>query len=151
MVIKDQVSVLIPVDDLWTIMATDFPRVARCLPGLQEITVVDNQHFNVVLSVRVGPLALNFIGVMAQTSFDSDARQMIIDSKAVDKKMSSSVSIQLNVSIRPEHQDTTVIDISSSVDVKGKLASLGWGLIQPKSRTIIKEFGTNLQELRSLT
>lgn len=146
MKIADRLEVPMAPDALWALIEGHFARLAQCLPGLKRFVPLGEDRYQVAIVLKVGPLSMNFSGELARAASDAAARRLRLVSDTSDPKMGSSVSLGLDIALGPGPAGS-VIDLDADVEVRGKLASLGWGMIQPKSRALIKEFGQNLQAL----
>lgn len=146
MKIVDRMDVPMAADALWDMMVKEFARVAQCVPGIKQFNPVGDDRYEVALAVKVGPLSMSFAGSMALAEVRPDSRTLVIKSEAADPKLGSSVLLTMVISLVPDGDGTGIV-VESEVDLRGKVASLGWGLIGPKSKSLMKEFAKNLKDL----
>src|SRR5258708_15930356 len=60
-------DVPLPPAEAWPVLS-DIRRVARCMPGTERTDVVDGATYQGRMSVRLGPVALAFAGVVNHTA-----------------------------------------------------------------------------------
>ena len=58
-------------DKLWGLLM-DMPRLGRCFPGVEQVTRVDDQNYQGIMRVRVGPVTLNMSGTIQVLEQDND-------------------------------------------------------------------------------
>ncbi|OLZ09044.1 CoxG family protein [Sulfobacillus thermosulfidooxidans] len=144
--IMEHISVPLEPDALWEMLTKDFEQVAQCLPGLLEFTWEENNRYHMQMTVKVGPVAMNFVGQLLLKQIDAANRTLQMESTARDPKMASSTTMNLTIQLK-EDGDGSLIVVDAQVDVRGKAASLGWGMIQPKAKSLMKDFAKNLKGL----
>ncbi|WP_053959809.1 CoxG family protein [Sulfobacillus thermosulfidooxidans] len=144
--IVDQISVPLGIDTLWEMLTKDFEQVAYCLPGLKEFTGEDDNRYRMAMMVKVGPVTMNFVGQLVVKVIDASNKILKMESAARDPKMASSTTMNLTIQLKEDSNGSLII-VDTEVDVRGKVASLGWGMIQPKAKSLMKDFAKNLKGL----
>ncbi|AEJ40191.1 hypothetical protein TPY_2011 [Sulfobacillus acidophilus TPY] len=142
--VHESIVVAVPGPQLQDIMARRFDEVARCLPGVREIAAEDQYRYRLVVEVKVGPLALSFKGLLELGEPNVTHAGFRMQSHLTDERTGSSVKLVQDIALHPLAEGTEIV-LDSEVDLRGKIASLGWGLIRPKMRTMMRDFATNLQ------
>ncbi|MGH7835766.1 MAG: CoxG family protein [Candidatus Binatia bacterium] len=117
----------------------DVNRFASCVPGVEEVTQLDERTFDGSISARVGPISGSF-------SF----RASIVDSKPPDELTarvegkdsvtSSTLNGLMNMSLRENAPDRTELVYSAHIEVKGRLAILGDMILRATAALILDEF-----------
>ena len=117
----------------------DVNRFASCVPGVEEVTQLDERTFDGSISARVGPISGSF-------SF----RASIVDSKPPDELTarvegkdsvtSSTLNGLMNMSLRENAPDWTELIYSANIEVKGRLAILGDMILRATAALILDEF-----------
>jgi hypothetical protein len=117
----------------------DVNRFASCVPGVEEVTQLDERTFDGSISARVGPISGSF-------SF----RASIVDSKPPDELTarvegkdsvtSSTLNGLMNMSLRGNAPDRTELVYSANIEVKGRLAILGDMILRATAALILDEF-----------
>ncbi len=87
---------------------------------------------------KVGPFKVEF-----PTTIEVLEREELTHIKAqasgADNKIGSRMKIDLDVNLR-EQDNKTISDLSPAVDILGKLAALGHGIIKRKADQVLDEF-----------
>ena len=146
MKIVDQIAVPLGTDHLWEILTQKFQQVAQCLPGLSQFTWEEENRYHMAMDVKVGPVALNFVGQLVLSVVNSTNMMLRVESEAQDTKMGSSTSMVLTIQLKGNGEESVIL-VDLEVDVRGKAASLGWGMIRPKAKSLMKDFAKNIQQL----
>lgn len=94
--------------------------------------------------MKMGPLTLNFKGEIRVLSFDANERVLVMAGEGTDNKVASMAKMTQTLRVLEEPEGTSVT-IEADVDLRGKLATLGWGLIRPKVASMTLEFAQNLK------
>jgi carbon monoxide dehydrogenase subunit G len=117
----------------------DVDRVARCLPGCREArAVVPHERYEAVVGERVGPFKVQF--PLAIQVLEAEApRRLRAEATGRDAAMGSSLRVTLDLSVDAQGTGSRLL-IASEVDILGKLAALGQGVIQHKADGIMRQF-----------
>ena len=82
------------IQNTWDLIM-DIPRVATCVPGMQEITLDEDGNYQASLRVKVGPMGLTLSGslqILEQDSSGKEARFLI---EAADRRVGGAVRADL--------------------------------------------------------
>lgn len=146
MEVKQQFTVAAGVEQVWAVL-TDIPAVARCIPGVEEFTPVAAGTYAGRIRLKVGPLSANFKGRITVTATDAATRQAAFVAEAADSAISSTVKMRQAFQLSPAAGGGTAVTLVADVDVRGRLAQVGWGLIRPKVNSTMQQFAANFQAL----
>ncbi|MCF8563202.1 SRPBCC family protein [Alicyclobacillus tolerans] len=130
-------------DELWKVIQ-DIPAVAGCIPGVEEFAPLEDGVYRGTIKMKMGPLALNFKGEIKILSVDEEQRVLVMSGEGSDSKVASMAKMTQSLQVVPEEQGASIF-IEADVDLRGKLASLGWGLIRPKVTSMTRDFAQNLK------
>jgi uncharacterized protein len=72
--IKNSFDVPLPVDETWKTLL-NIQKIASCMPGAELLEVIDPQTYKGKVSVRLGPVALSFVGTARFEEIDEAARR----------------------------------------------------------------------------
>lgn len=127
--------------DVWTAL-WDVAAVARCIPGCTGVETIEPQRrYRATIRDRVGPFP---IGVVLEISVDpSPPTTLAVSATGRDSVLGSPVSVDLMVTLDTAPAGTR-LSIAGRGDVGGKLATLGQGMIQRKTRDVLDQFAVNL-------
>ena len=124
----------------------DIERLARCLPGCEEVKEVEpHQRYAVTVGERVGPFKVRFemdVQVVEQQP------QKLVRLKAVgaDKKMGASNRVELEVKLEELASGGTALDVVADIQVMGRIASLGQVMIKRKAQDVVEKFAKAIAE-----
>jgi carbon monoxide dehydrogenase subunit G len=139
--LRRDIELSAPVDAVWQAL-WDVPALARCIPGCGEVeTIEDTRRYRTTIRDRVGPFR---IGLLLDVSVHATPpTALALSASGRDSVLGSPVSIDLVVTLEDAPPGAR-LSISGRGDVGGKLATLGQGMIQRKSRDVLDQFAANL-------
>ncbi len=130
-------------DKVWDLMM-DVARVGRCFPGVEEMTALDNQSYEGVMKVRVGPVGLSLKGTATIHEQDRDNWRMALRVEGSERRVAGGVQAVITTTMAERSPQETELTINTEVSFLGKLGELGQPVIRKKADSIIKEFASNL-------
>ena len=135
---EKQVEINAPREKVWQFI-WDVDRFIACVPGCKEAkTVEEGKRYSATMVEKVGPFKVEF-----PTTIEVLEREELTRIKAraagADNKIGSRMKIDLDVSLR-EQDGKTVLGFIAGVDILGKLAALGHGIIKRKADQVLDEF-----------
>jgi len=138
---------LVPADiqRTWNLIM-DIPRVAACVPGMEEVVQEEDGSYRASMRVRVGPMGLTLAGtlqVLEQDPFKGEARFLI---EASDRKVGGAVRADLIIQLRSEEGNQTELVLNTDTTFIGRLGELGQPLIRRKANNTMEEFARNLAQ-----
>lgn len=128
-------------ESAWTAL-TDIPRMASCIPGA-EIDAVDGSNYDGRVAVKVGPVGLTLQGSAVLVSQDDDAHTMVVRGAAKDRKGQGSAEATISIAAHADAGRTAVV-VTTDLDLGGRIAQFGSGVISQVSGRIIKQFVSRL-------
>lgn len=127
----------------------DMPLVVKCLPGATLTRSIDAQHHEGTITVRIGPMQMEFLGQLHIAQSDPAQRQALIHTHWNEAKRRGGAMGQTRLSVhadaqRPGHSQ---VRVSTSVQLNGQLAQYarGVGVLQLAASAITREFAARLQ------
>jgi len=135
---EKQVEISAPREKVWKFI-WDIDRFIACVPGCKDAkTVEEGKRYSATMVERVGPFKVEF-----PTTIEVLEREELTHIKAqasgADNKIGSRMKIDLDVNLR-EQDNKTVVSFIAGVDILGKLAALGHGIIKRKADQVLDEF-----------
>jgi hypothetical protein len=122
----------------------DANRFASCVPGVEQVTQIDDRTFEGKIIARVGPISGSF-------SF----RSSIVDSRppeemsarieGSDSVTKSTLTGLMNMNLQESGPKRTELGYSANVEVKGRLAILGDMILRATATLILEEFVRSLK------
>jgi carbon monoxide dehydrogenase subunit G len=135
---QKEVEILAPREKVWRFI-WDVDRFIACVPGCKEAkTIEEGKRYAATMVEKVGPFKVEF-----PTTIEVLEREELSRIKAqasgADNKIGSRMKLDLDVNLR-EQGDKTVLGFVAGVDILGKLAALGHGIIKRKAEQVLDEF-----------
>jgi len=135
---QKEVEILAPREKVWRFI-WDVDRFIACVPGCKEAkTIEEGKRYAATMVEKVGPFKVEF-----PTTIEVLEREELTRIKAqasgADNKIGSRMKLDLDVNLR-EQGDRTVLGFVAGVDILGKLAALGHGIIKRKADQVLDEF-----------
>ena len=125
-------------------MVSDPARLARCIPGCQELCELSPDRYTAVLTSRVAFMTLRFkvtidvVKIEPQTTIEAR-----ITGDAVG--LSGHVVATASVHLAEAADRRTTIRYSTAIGLTGKLGGLGQPVFRATSAKMAREFGENLK------
>lgn len=135
---QKEVEILVPRETVWKFI-WDVDRFIACVPGCKEAKTIEaGKKYSATMVEKVGPFKVEF-----PTHIEVLEREELAHIKAqatgADNKIGSRMKVDLDVNLR-EQDGRTVLGFVASVDILGKLAALGHGIIKRKADQVLDEF-----------
>lgn len=135
-------TVPLPVAESWTLLQ-DMERVALWFPGAKlEETAGDS--FNGTVRVKLGPLMVDYRGAARFVERDEDAHRVVLEALGREQRgtgMAKAVAVTL---LEPDGAGTAV-SVSVELDISGRPAQLGQGLMQDVAKRLVAEFSERMR------
>ncbi|GAB4085284.1 hypothetical protein GCM10028784_19140 [Myceligenerans cantabricum] len=131
--------------------------MAECFPGAQ-VTSVDGDAFTGSVKVRLGPIALTFNGAGEFTekelAEDGGSGRMVLSAKGKDRRGNGTAGAEAVVVLRPAPGGVggvgggpaTEVEVTTDLQIGGKVASMGRGLVQDVSDKMLGRFTDCLEQ-----
>lgn len=135
---EKEVEILAPREKVWQFI-WDVDRFIACVPGCKEArTLEEGKRYAATMTEKVGPFKVEF-----PTTIEIIEREELSRIKAqasgADNKIGSRMKLELDVHLRGQ-EDKTILAFVAAVDILGKLAALGHGIIKRKADQVLEEF-----------
>lgn len=116
----------------------DVVTVSRCVPGVSNLREVDEDRFEAVLQLRIGPIRTAFAG---QLTLDRTQVPNVITAtgSGVDRTSGSTAAIELQATLVPTSTGTIVQTVADVV-LRGRLGQFGSGIIRATSSELLRQF-----------
>lgn len=135
----------IPVDtDTAFAVLTDLERVAPCLPGARLDDVTGDTYSGHV-KVKVGPIQVAYRGTARLVEADPEAGYVVITAAGAETRGSGTASAEVVATLEGVAAGTRVT-VVTDLDVTGKPAQFGRGVMGEVGARIIQTFAVRLSE-----
>jgi len=126
----------------------DVPALAACIPGCDAVEAVEAQRrYRATIRDKVGPFRIS-IPLEVAVEATPPAR-LVVSATGRDSVLGSPVRLRLVATIAAGAAGGARLSLEGHGEVGGKLAALGQGVIDRKTRDILDRFASNLAALFS--
>jgi carbon monoxide dehydrogenase subunit G len=124
----------------------DVPALAACIPGCDAVETVEAQRrYRATIRDKVGPFR---IAIPLEVAVEpAPPTRLTVTAHGRDSVLGSPVTLTLVASIEPAGNGGARLALDGHGEVGGRLAALGQGVIDRKTRDILERFATNLTAL----
>ena len=143
MKLHEEFSVVEPLEGVWRFFERP-QSVAACLPGVERLTVVDDDNVHVVATQSIGPLTATF---EAKVTVLERVPNELIRFRAIGRSVrgaSGNLRSENTVMLHGSTTGTTVT-VDGDVILAGALGSVGQKVVAKQASKVTAEFAANLQ------
>ncbi|WP_154605347.1 SRPBCC family protein [Arthrobacter sp. AQ5-05] len=137
MELKHHFTVPTPLEETWHSF-NQLEEIATCFPGA-TLTSVDGDTFTGTVKIKLGPIAMMYTGTGEFVSRDEAAHTVVIQASGKDKRGNGTAGATVTAVLIADGDNTTV-DVSTDMNVTGKPAQFGRGVIQDVSDKLLEQF-----------
>ena len=145
MELDHEFTVPVPVDQAWPVLL-DVERIAPCMPGA-TLDSIDGDEFTGRLKVRLGAMTITYRGSARIAGRDESARTVTIDGTGKEARGSGTASATVHAQMHDEGERTRVT-VHTKLNVTGRPAQFGRGILSEVGGKLVKRFADNLAEER---
>lgn len=135
-----------PITETWSLL-DDIAGLAPCIPGV-KLTGEDAGVYQGHIKVKVGPLSVQYAGNAQFLERDEAAHTGVLEGKGRDSRGAGNIAAKLTFKMH-DKGDKTQVDIETDLQITGKVAQFGRGVIQDVSAKLLDQFleclGTKLE------
>jgi hypothetical protein len=142
MELTDQFVVPLAVEDAWALL-TDVERIAPCLPGARLDEASDGQ-FKGAVRVKVGPITVEYKGTATFESLDAANHTLVLKASGRESRGQGNASATVTGALVGDGTSTTV-DLRTDLEITGKVAQFGRGVLADVSSKLLGQFVKNLE------
>ncbi len=117
---------------------------ATCVPGVTRVEKVDDTHYNVKVEQKVSFLKASF-NLQITVEEQRPPEYIRTAGEGKDSAIAASLKQRNEVTLEALSEQETKMKIHSSVDVFGKLGSLGFSVIKNQANKIFAEFAQKVK------
>src|ERR671916_808434 len=143
MKIQNEIEVAAPPDELFDVLA-DVERVAPLLPGANLEEKRDDDSYAGTVKVKVGPITTSYRGTLRFVELDHDNRRAVMEASADETHGQGNLGARITASVSGSDSQS-VLSLDTDLDVRGKAAQFGRGVLGNVSQRILDRFARNLE------
>jgi carbon monoxide dehydrogenase subunit G len=129
-------------DRAWSVL-TDVEKIAPCLPGA-ELQEIEGDEYRGVVKVKVGPITAQYKGKATFVERDDAARRAVLRAEGRDTRGQGNASATITATLEPAG-DGTLVRVNTDLQITGKVAQFGRGVLADVSGKLMQQFADNLQ------
>src|SRR6516225_5268712 len=139
-------TVPVPPERAWDVLL-DVERIAPCMPGA-TVDEFDGEVVTGRIKVKVGPVSLTYRGTAKFTERDPDARMVVVEASGKETRGAGTAAATVRASLAPEPSgDGTQVTMHTTMNVTGRPAQFGRGVIVEIAGKLVDQFAQNLAQV----
>jgi carbon monoxide dehydrogenase subunit G len=144
MELEHSFTVPVPFDRAWDVLL-DVKRVAPCMPGA-TITSVDGDEIQGTIKVKVGPINMTYAGTARFVERDRAIGVVRLEATGRETRGAGTASATVRSELKDRGEQTDVV-VLTTLNVTGKPAQFGRGVMNEVGGRLLTIFSTNLAAL----
>ncbi len=140
-------TVPVPPDQAWDVLL-DVQKVAPCMPGAQ-VDSVEGDDVAGRMKVRVGPVSLTYKGTASFKDRDAAERSILVEASGKEMRGAGTASATVRAALSSENgsgDESTLVTMHTTLNVTGRPAQFGRGVIAEVGSRLIDKFADNLAQ-----
>jgi carbon monoxide dehydrogenase subunit G len=136
-------TVNVPLDRVWEHLL-DAEKVTPCVPGAQLTETIDDRHHKGTIKVKLGAVQMSYRGQLEMEP-DEEAHTILLRAKGTETRGSGGASGVVTTTLSSDENGATMVVMESHVDVTGRVAQFGRGIMQDVANRLVKDFARCLE------
>ena len=139
-------TIPVPPDKAWDVLL-DVERVAPCMPGA-TVDSVDGDDIGGHVRVKVGPITMTYAGRARFLDRDPVAHTVTLEASGKESRGTGTASATMRAALRDDNGQAghTKLTMSTTLNVTGRPAQMGRGVLADVSGKLIERFAANLAD-----
>lgn len=138
----DGFTVQAPIEDVWSALL-DVERVAPCMPGAQVLDRLGDDAYAVAVAVRVGPITMRYRGELQIVERDAGEHRAVMRARAREARGQGTAAATIETRLTADG-GATAGTIHTDLQMSGRAAAMGRGVIQDVAARLTRTFSDNL-------
>jgi carbon monoxide dehydrogenase subunit G len=133
-----------PLQRVWDFLL-DVQEVAPCMPGAELTEVVSDTEYKGTVKVKLGAVQMSYKGTATISQIDEATHTVVLVASGRETRGTGNASSTTTSHLEEEGPSRTIVHLNSQVDVSGRVAQFGRGIMQDVASRLIGEFARNLE------
>jgi carbon monoxide dehydrogenase subunit G len=130
-------TVPVGIDEAWKVLL-DIEQVVTCMPGA-ALDTIDGDDFTGTVKVKLGPIALTYKGKASFVEKDEATHRAMISAQGRDARGNGTAAAKVSATLSDEG-GATKVDVVTDLDITGKPAQFGRGVMVDVGNKLIGQF-----------
>lgn len=143
MELNNEFEVAVPVSTAWGVL-TDLERIAPCMPGAQ-LEEVEGDEYRGLVRVKVGPITASYKGVAKFLEKDDAGHKAVLKAEGRETRGQGNASATITA-LLAESAAGTKVTVATDLNITGKVAQFGRGVLAEVSGKLLDQFVQNLEK-----
>lgn len=144
MEITNNFDVPAPQEKVWDYML-DVNKVVVCMPGASLTETIDDTHWKGKLTMKLGPVSLNFAGKVEMAERDEEAHRVVLKASGMEQRGKGAASATVTSTLEAIDGGATRVNVVQDIKVSGQAAQFSRGMMQDVSAKLTKQFADCLK------
>ncbi len=137
MELEHSFTVPVDADDAYTALL-DVESVVSCMPGA-ALDTIDGDDFTGTVKVKLGPIGITYKGKASIVEKDPAARRVVLRAQGRDARGNGTAAATVTATLT-EEGSATKVDVRTDLDITGKPAQFGRGVLVDVGNKLIGQF-----------
>jgi carbon monoxide dehydrogenase subunit G len=133
-----------PLQRVWDFLL-NVREVAPCMPGAELTEVVSDTEYKGTVKIKLGAVQMAYKGTVTISKVDEESHTVVLVASGRETRGTGNASSTTTSHLVDDGAARTVVDLHSQVDVSGRVAQFGRGIMQDVASRLIGEFARNLE------
>jgi carbon monoxide dehydrogenase subunit G len=142
--LENEFTVSAPIAQTWATLL-DIERVATCLPGASVEPGDADGTFRGSMKMKLGPVTVDYKGTATMLEVDEDAHVATMEAKAREAKGQGTAAATITNRLSADG-DRTRVTVITDLNVTGRQAQFGRGIMQDVAEKMLGEFAKRLEQ-----
>jgi uncharacterized protein len=142
MKIQNEIEIAAPPDELFGVLS-DVERVAPLLPGA-TLEGKEGDAYTGAVKLKIGPITASYRGRLRFLELDEESHRAVMEASA--RETNGQGNAQATITASVSGSDTqSVLSLDTDLEVRGKAAQFGRGVLGNVSQRILDQFARNVE------
>jgi uncharacterized protein len=133
-----------PLQRVWDFLL-NVQEVAPCMPGAEITEVVSETEYKGNVKIKLGAVQMSYKGTATIDQIDESTHTVVLVAAGRESRGTGNASSTTTSNLVAEGSNRTLVNLHSQVDVSGRVAQFGRGIMQDVASRLIGEFARNLE------